>query len=70
MVPQSTRKTEQQNHSEFEAMAAEVREYGKKTSETMIVRDTGYEPPFIHGSYQTHLISPSLDVRGVCPSEN
>lgn len=44
MVPQSTRKTEQQNHSEFEAMAAEVREYGKKTSETMIVRDTGYEP--------------------------
>lgn len=30
--------------SEFEAMAAEVREYGKKASETMRARDAGYKP--------------------------
>lgn len=44
MVPQSTWKTEQQNHDEFGAVASGFREFGEKASETVKVRDTAHEP--------------------------
>lgn len=69
MVPLSTRKTEQQNHSEFEAMAVEVSEYGKKASET-IREETLDMSPIYPWFLPDDLISPSLDVRGDCSSEN
>lgn len=67
MVPQSTWKTEQQNHK-IEAIAVGFREFGEKASDTVRVRGWT-RAPFI-GSYQTHLISPSLGIRGIRPNEN